>query len=149
MTHPDGYLISDDPARLDLDVIHGYLSGSYWASGISRETVHRSIAGSLPVGAYTSGGEQVGFARAISDRATFAWLADVFVLPQHQGRGLARRMVRVLLDHPELVSLRRWMLATEDAHGVYLPLGFQPLANPEIFMAYRPTGSASRYGASR
>ena len=128
-----GYDISLDPARLQLDVIHGFIAGSYWASGMPRETMARAIANSICVGAYP-GGEQVGFARVVTDRATFAYLADVFVLLDHGGKGLAKAMVQALHDHPELQGLRRWMLATNDAHGVYTALGWQPLAQPELFM---------------
>lgn len=129
----EGYDISLDPARLRLDLIHGFIGQSYWASGMPRETMARAIANSLCVGAYR-GGDQVGFARVVTDRATFAYLADVFVLPEHGGKGLAKAMVQALHDHPELQGLRRWMLATSDAHGVYAALGWQPIAQPELFM---------------
>ncbi len=128
-----GYDISLDPARLQLDVIHGFIAVSYWASGMPRETLARAISNSVCVGAYRDE-EQVGFARVVTDRATFAYLADVFVLPDHGGKGLAKAMVRALHDHPELQGLRRWMLATSDAHGVYAALGWQPIAQPELFM---------------
>lgn len=132
MNVPD-YDIDMDPARLQLDMIHGFIGQSYWARGIPRETMARAIAHSLCVGAYRDGA-QVGFARVVTDRATFAYLADVFVLPGHGGKGLARAMVRALHDHPDLQGLRRWMLATKDAHGVYRALGWQPLTQPELFM---------------
>ena len=107
------YTISDDPARLDFDVIHGFLSGeSYWARGRSRECVERSIENSLPFGVYRADGRQVGFARVVTDRATFAWLADVFILPEERGRGLSKWLVECVLAHPELQNLRRWILAT-------------------------------------
>ncbi len=125
--------ISFDAGALDLDVIHGFLTNSYWAAGIPRETVARAIAGSLCVGAYREG-EQVGFARLVTDRATFAWLADVFVLPEARGQGAARAMVQALMDHPEMQGLRRWLLATLDAHGVYAALGWTPLAQAERFL---------------
>lgn len=128
-----GYDISLDPARLQLDVIHGFIAQSYWASGMPRETLARAIVNSVCVGAYRDG-VQVGFARVVTDRATFAYLADVFVLPDHGGKGLAKKMVQALHDHPELQGLRRWMLATSDAHGVYAALGWQPIAQPELFM---------------
>ncbi|HEY0622410.1 GNAT family N-acetyltransferase [Sphingomonas sp.] len=128
-----GYDISLDRARLQLDVIHGFIARSYWAIGMPRETLARAIANSVCVGAYRDG-EQVGFARVVTDRATFAYLADVFVLPEHGGKGLAKAMVQALQDHPELQGLRRWMLATSDAHGVYAALGWQPIAQPELFM---------------
>lgn len=128
-----GYDISLDPARLQLDAVHGFISTTYWASGMPRETMARAIANSVCVGAYRDG-EQVGFARVVTDRATFAYLADVFVLPDHGGKGLARALVTALHDHPDLQGLRRWMLATNDAHGVYAALGWQPIARPELFM---------------
>jgi GNAT superfamily N-acetyltransferase len=125
--------ISFDTAALDLDVIHGFLTTSYWSPGIPRATVARAIAGSLCVGAYRDGA-QVGFARLVTDRATFAWLADVFVLPEARGLGTGRAMVQALMDHPEMQGLRRWLLATLDAHGVYAALGWTPLARPERFL---------------
>ena len=128
-----GYDINVDPARLQFDVIHRFIGQSYWASGIPRETMARAIANSICVGAYCDT-VQVGFARVVTDRATFAYLADVFVVPDHGGKGLAKAMVHALHDHPELQGLRRWMLATSDAHGVYAALGWQPLAQPDLFM---------------
>jgi GNAT superfamily N-acetyltransferase len=125
--------ISFDTGALDLDVIHGFLTTSYWSPGIPRATVARAIAGSLCVGAYRDGA-QVGFARLVTDRATFAWLADVFVLPEARGLGTGRAMVQALMDHPEMQGLRRWLLATLDAHGVYAALGWTPLARPERFL---------------
>lgn len=131
------YAVSDDPSRLDLGVVHGYLSRSYWAAGIPRETVARSMAGSLCFGIYHGGpaGEgQVGFARVVTDRATFAYLADVFVLEEHRGRGLARWLMEVIVAHPELQGLRRWSLVTRDAHELYRPFGFREVAAPELHM---------------
>ena len=126
--------VSLDPAELQLDVIHGYLAASYWSPGIPLELVAKAIRHSLTVGAYGPDGAQVGFARLVTDYASFGYLSDVFVLEGHQGRGLARRMVRALLDAPDARSLRRIMLATRDAHGVYGALGFEPLDKPEMFM---------------
>jgi GNAT superfamily N-acetyltransferase len=122
--------ISFDTEALDLDTIHGFLTTSYWSPGIPRETVARAIAGSLCVGAYRAG-RQLGFARVVTDRATFAYLADVFVLDEARGQGIGRAMVRALMEHHELQGLRRWFLATLDAHGVYEALGWQPVAHPE------------------
>jgi GNAT superfamily N-acetyltransferase len=127
------FTLSFDPEALDLDVIHGFLTESYWSPGIPRDTVARAVAGSLCVGAYDAG-RQVGFARLVTDRATFAWLADVFVLPEARGQGIARAMVQALMDHPEMQGLRRWLLATLDAHGVYAALGWTPLAHGERFL---------------
>ncbi len=131
--HPD-IEISTDPARLDVDLIHGFLSrSSYWAAGIPRATVARSLAGSLCFGAHAEGA-QIGFARVITDRATFAYLADVFVVEAWRGRGVSKSLVAAVLAHPDLQGLRRFMLATEDAHGLYEQFGFTPLASPERWM---------------
>jgi GNAT superfamily N-acetyltransferase len=133
MVTRDGYDIDDDPARLDMDVVHGFLAGSYWAEGVTRDVVERSVAGSLNLGLY-HGGSQVGFTRAVTDRATFAWVCDVFVLPGHRGRGLGRWIVRTLLAHPDLTGIRRFILATADAHQVYADSGFAPLDDPDRYM---------------
>jgi GNAT superfamily N-acetyltransferase len=130
--HQD-YTLSDDPVRLDLDAIHGFLRHSYWAPGIPRETVARAIANSLCFGVYLDR-EQVGFARLVTDRATFAYLADVFVLEAHRGRGLSRALMELVMSHPEVQGLRRWLLATRDAHGLYRKFGFVDLANPAMFL---------------
>lgn len=129
----DGFTVSCDPGRIDEAVVANFLGGSYWAAGIPAETVRRSIAGSLCF-ALLDGARQVGFARAISDRATVAYLADVFVLPEYRGRGLGKWLVECVLAHPELQGLRRWVLVTRDAHELYRRYGFQPLARPEFFM---------------
>ena len=128
-----GYRLSTDQAEMQVDAIHDFLGTSYWAAGIPYETVARAVANSLCVGAF-HGEAQVGFARVISDRATFAYLADVYVLPAHSGQGLARAMVQRLHDHPDLQGLRRWLLFTRDAHKVYAPLGWAPLADPSLVM---------------
>jgi GNAT superfamily N-acetyltransferase len=144
----DDYTISDDPARLDLDVIHGFLSRSYWSPEIPRETVARAIANSLCFGVYL-GSTQVGFARLVTDRATFAYLADVFVLESHRGRGLSRALMELVLAHPEVQGLRRWLLATRDAHGLYRKFGFVDLANPAVFLTRHDPDvytSAARHG---
>jgi GNAT superfamily N-acetyltransferase len=128
------YVISTDPARLDIATIHEYLSGSaYWAMGRTLEAVRRSIENSLSFGVY-QGGAQVGFARVVTDYATFAWLADVFVLPEFRGRGIGKWLIGVIVEHPRLPGLRRWILATKDAHGLYAQYGFTPLSAPERFM---------------
>ena len=128
------YLISTDRARLDLDAIHSYLSlESYWARGRSRDRVVRGIENSLPFGVYRDGA-QVGFARVVTDYATFAWLADVFVLKEHRGRGLSKWLMEVILGHPELQGFRRWVLATKDAHELYRKFGFIDLHRPERWM---------------
>ncbi|HEX8143433.1 MAG TPA: GNAT family N-acetyltransferase [Pyrinomonadaceae bacterium] len=128
------YSISTDKARLDLQAIHDYLSNtSYWAKGRSAETIERSIENSLAFGIYR-GRELVGFARVITDYATFAWLADVFVLDEARGKGLGKWLVEVILSHPELQGLRRWLLATKDAHELYRRFGFEELKRPERWM---------------
>ena len=129
----DGYLFSNDEARLQVAVIHGFLRECYWAKGIPEEIVRRSIAHSLCFGVY-AGPAQVGFARVITDRATFAYLADVFVLEAHRGRGLAERLLRVILAHPDLQGLRRFLLATRDAHALYAKAGFIALSEPPRWM---------------
>jgi GNAT superfamily N-acetyltransferase len=128
-----GYLISTDKERLNVELVHEFLKDSYWASGIPEEVVRRSIENSLVFGVYT-GDEQVGFARVVTDYATFAYLADVFVLEAHRGRGLAKWMIEIITSHPRLQGLRRWMLATRDAHELYRRYGFAELERPEIFM---------------
>lgn len=137
------YLISTDVALLDLDAIHAYLVRSYWSEGIPKALVARSIAGSLCFGLYLTANEdpaasarplQVGFARIISDRATFAYLCDVYVLEEHRGLGLSKWLLETLSAHPELQGLRRFLLATRDAHGLYTKFGFTPLARPQTFM---------------
>ena len=129
----DRYLVTTDKTRLDLRVIHDFLRKSYWAAGIPIEVVERSIRNSLTFGLFC-GEAQVGFARVVTDRATFAYLADVFVLEGHRGRGLSGWLMETVLSHPELQGLRRWMLATADAHGLYERYGFAALKKPEIFM---------------
>jgi GNAT superfamily N-acetyltransferase len=127
------YLISTDRSGLDLDVVHDFLKRSYWAAGIPDEVVRRSVEGSLAFGVYR-GEEQIGFARVVTDHTTFAYLADVFILEPHRGLGLGRWLTEVILSHPELQGIRRWMLATRDAHGLYREYGFTELELPGIFM---------------
>lgn len=129
----DGYAVSSDASRLQLDVVHRFLKESYWAREIPRETVARSISGSITFGVYR-GDAQVGFARVISDCATFAYVADVFILEEHRGRGLARWMMECILATPELQGLRRWLLVTRDAHALYRGVGFSEVSSPEGFM---------------
>jgi GNAT superfamily N-acetyltransferase len=125
--------VATDPSRLDLDVIHGYLARSYWAHGIPREVVARAMAHSLCFGAF-EGGRQVGFARVVTDRATFAYLCDVFVLESHQGRGVGKRLMAAVMAHPDLQGLRRMALFTRDAHGLYRQFGFGESRFAERFM---------------
>jgi len=130
---PAGYEISCDPARLDVGLIHGWLAQSYWSPGVPRAIVEKAIANSICFGIYAPGG-QVGFGRVVTDRATFAYLADVFVLDAHRGVGLSKQLMAAVVAHPELQGLRRFMLATRDAHGLYAQFGFTPLANPATMM---------------
>jgi len=138
------YSISTDRARLDVKLIHEFLSeSSYWARGRPRETIERSIEHSLCFGVYT-GERQVGFARVITDYATFAWIADVFVVAEFRGRGLALWLGEVMLGHPELRGFRRWVLATKDAHELYRRMGFQELQRPERWMERRDPATVER-----
>jgi GNAT superfamily N-acetyltransferase len=132
-----GYLISDDSRRLDIDAIQGYLTTSYWAEGIPREVVARCVESSLCFGIYAESGQQVGLVRVISDYTTFAYLCDVYVLEPHRGRGLATAAVGFAMAHPRLQNLRRWHLVTRDAHPIYAPFGFEPVAQPERHMEKR------------
>lgn len=131
---PAGYELSFDPGRVDVELVWKTLAGLYWSPGVRREVVEAALAHSVVVGAYTVAGGQVGYARAVTDRATFAWVCDVFVLEGHRGRGLARLMVGALHGHPALGTLRRWLLATADAHGVYEGCGYRVLGRPERWM---------------
>lgn len=135
MALPDGYAVSTDPARIDLDYVHRYLSQeSYWAGAIPRDVVARSVANALSFGLYAPDGAQVGFARVITDKATFAWLADVFIDPGQQGLGLGKGLMDAIVAHPDLQGLRRFMLVTADAHGLYERYGFTAVENPERLM---------------
>jgi GNAT superfamily N-acetyltransferase len=127
------YELITDPARLDVAAIHAFLSKTYWSPGVPRHIVQRAIDNSLCFGVLFEG-QQVAFARLVTDRATFAYLADVYVLEEHRGRGLSRRMMEAIKAHPELQGLRRMMLATRDAHGLYAKFGFKPLAAPGRLM---------------
>jgi len=131
------YTITDEHAALDMALIHDYLRGSYWAKGIPREIVTRAVENSLCFGLFHNG-KQIGFGRVVTDRATFAYLADVFVIDSYRGRGLGKWLISCVLEHPELQGLRRWLLATLDAHGLYRQYGFVPLLNPDRFMEINP-----------
>ena len=135
----DSYVISTDRSLLDVPFIHQWLSReSYWATGRSLDVVRRSIEHSLSFGVYQMEREtpthQVGFARVVTDYATFAWVADVFVLPEHRGKGLAKWLMDVIVSHPKLQGFRRWVLSTKDAHGLYEQHGFRSLHRPERWM---------------
>ncbi|MGH8319429.1 MAG: GNAT family N-acetyltransferase [Steroidobacteraceae bacterium] len=132
--HAGSYTISDDPAQLDLHAIHAYLNRAYWSAGIPFEVVERAVHGSLCIGAYDRSGAQVGLARFISDYATFCYVSDVYVLETHRGQGLSKAMLGMAMDHPLLQGLRRWSLATADAHELYSQFGFVGIAQPERHM---------------
>lgn len=143
--HDGDYTISTDPARIDVGMVHHFLTNSYWANGIPRRIVERSIAGSYAFGIYERAGtrsdasereRQVGFARVITDAATFAYLADVFVLPQYRGRGLSKWLLRCILAHSDLQGMRTWLLATGDAHGLYRQFGFRGVVELDRHEAY-------------
>lgn len=136
-TQQDGYTISTDKARLDVTAIYAYLTNdSYWSHGIPRPIVERGIQGALCFGVY-QGDQQVGFARVITDYTTFAYLLDVFILGPYRSRGLGKWLVKTILAHPELQTIRNWMLSTSDAQGLYARFGFTPLEHPEHVMARR------------
>ncbi len=144
-----GYSISTDPGLLNVSMIHRYLSEeSYWAKQIPLSVVERSVANSFCFGVYHQN-EQVGFARLVTDKATFAYLADVFILPEHRGKGLSKWLVQTIHAHPDLQGLRRWVLATRDAHGLYAQFGWKPLPeeivprfmqlhNPDVYQSVPP-----------
>jgi ribosomal protein S18 acetylase RimI-like enzyme len=146
----DSFLYSDDPSLLDMDVIHGFLSTCYWSPGIPRATLARAIAHSLCFGVYDlsdQGPRQVGFARVVSDRATYAYLCDVFVVESFRGRGLSKRLVAHLMSHPDLQGLRRFALLTRDAQGLYERFGFKVHAGATSYMEVVDTGIYLRAAA--
>jgi GNAT superfamily N-acetyltransferase len=127
------YLISTDRSLLNIDAIHAFLTNSYWANGVPRDVVAASIENSLSFGLHVNG-RQIGFARVVSDCATLAYLADVYVEEPYRGQGLSKLLMRAVLDHPDLRGLRRWILGTADAHALYEQFGFVPLVKPERWM---------------
>ena len=129
----DTYEITTDKARLDVAAVHAFLSNAYWCAGIPRSVVERAIANSLCFGVFHDN-RQVGFARVVTDKATFAYVADVYILPEHRRQGLAQRLIRQLVRHPDLQGLRRMLLATRDAHGLYAKFGFKAIAAPDRLM---------------
>jgi GNAT superfamily N-acetyltransferase len=138
-THRDNLTISTDPSRLDLDAIADMLSRSYWAKGRTREVIARYVQYSLVFGIYdnapgVSTVRQIGFARVISDYTTFAWLCDVIIHEDYRGQGIGKWLMETILSHPDLLGLRRFLLATRDAHGLYSQYGFTPLNNPQNWM---------------
>jgi len=140
----DRFKISTDPSLLDISLIHDYLANqSYWAPGIPMEIVRKSVENSLCFGLYEDG-QQIGFARVVTDRATFAWLGDVFVVETYRGRGLSKWLLECIVTHPELQDLRRFLLGTRDAHGLYQQYGFMPLSSPERFLEIHRPGIYER-----
>jgi GNAT superfamily N-acetyltransferase len=129
----DNYEISTDPERLDLEAICSFLERSYWANTRPRQVIERSLQNSLCFGLY-NGDQQIGFARVVTDYATFAWLCDVFIHEDYRGQGLGKRLMSAVVSHPDLQGLRRWMLATRDAHGLYRQYGFRELKAAERWM---------------
>ena len=129
----DGFTISTEKEKLDIDLIHSFLTRSYWAEGISKEIIGRSVEGALCFGVFENE-KQVGFARMITDRATFAYLADVFIIEEYRGRGLSKWLMEVIMSHPDLQGLRRMVLVTRDAHELYKKFGFTPLNNVDRWM---------------
>ena len=138
----EGFVITTDPARLDPDAIYAYLSRVYWANTRSRDAVERSLKNSLCFGLY-EGASQIGLARVISDYATFAYVCDVYVLEAYQGNGLGTWLMKMVMAHPDLQGLRRWLLATRDAHGLYRKAGFRLLESPERWMEILTTAPSS------
>ena len=132
-TKKDNFTISTDPSRLDVDAIVDMLTRAYWAKGRPREHTERALANSLVFGIY-DGNKQIGIARVVSDYATFAWLCDVFIHEDYRARGLGKWLMQTITSHPNLQGLRRWLLATHDAHGLYKQYGFTPLENPHNWM---------------
>ncbi len=132
-THREQFTISTDPARLDVDAIAGMLTRAYWAKGRTHDVIARYLQHSLTFGLYDAD-RQIGLARVVSDYTTFAWLCDVFIHEDYRGHGLGKWLMQTIHDHPDLKGLRRWLLATRDAHGLYEQFGWTPLANPERWM---------------
>jgi GNAT superfamily N-acetyltransferase len=145
MTNNGNFSICTDKSKLDIDYIHGVLSKMYWSENIPKETVQRSINGSFCFAVYDEE-KQIGFARVITDCSTFGYLGDVFIDEAYRGRGLGKWLIQTILAHPDLQGLRRWLLATRDAHSLYASVGFTKLTNPERFMQihqpaiYKATG---------
>ena len=133
MPEQDKIFISTDRSLLDMNIIYQFLSGSYWAKGRPREIVKKSVDNSLCFGVYNER-KQIGFARVVTDFATFAWIADVFILEEYRGKGYSKKLLQTILGFPTLQDMKRWILATKDAHELYRKFGFQPLNKPEHFM---------------
>lgn len=139
----NNYLISTDKNKIDIGYVHGVLSQTYWSPGVAINVVKKAMKGSLCFGVYSLN-KQIGYARLVNDKATFGYLADVFIDKKYQGKGLAKWLVEMILAHPDVKGLRSILLATRDAHGLYKKRGFIPVTNPERFMVYNPTGYKSK-----
>jgi len=129
-----GYIISSKQADMDITVIHRFSSKSYWAKNIPINTMQKALDNSLCFGVFTEQGEQIGFARMVTDKATFAYLADVFILEEYRGKGLSKWLIQTIIAHPDLQGIRRMTLATSDAHSLYKQFGFEALSSPQLFM---------------
>ena len=147
-TLPDGNQIDTNRDKLDIDVIWQFLRDAYWCRGISAQVIERSIRHSQCFGVYHRG-KQVGFGRVVTDYATFGYIADVFVLPEHRGRGLSKALMESILTHPELQGFRRWQLGTRDAHGLYAQFGFAAPAHPDRHMEKTDLGIYLRTQSAR
>jgi len=134
------FTISTDKSKINIDYVHEFLSNSYWSPGVPLETVKKAMENSLCFGVYNNNNKQFGYARMITDYATFAYMADVFIDEKFRGKGLGKWLVEVMMAHPALQGLRRVMLATKDAHKLYEQCGFTSISNPERYMVYNPTG---------
>ena len=132
------FKISTDKSKLNFNVIYNFIANSYWAKGIPNSVMQKAIDNSMCFGVYSADNEQVGFARVVTDNATFAYLADVFITPDLQGNGLSKLLIKTIVEHPELQGLRRFLLATSDAHGLYAQYGFKPIDNPALLMQINP-----------
>lgn len=132
------FTISTDKNKIDLNYVHEFLSHSYWSPGIVMHVVKKAMEGSLSFGIYNSNNSQIGYGRVITDTATFAYLADIFIDENYRGRGLGKWLVKIMLEHPDLQGLRRIILATKDAHKVYEQCGFTSITNAERYMVYNP-----------
>jgi GNAT superfamily N-acetyltransferase len=145
----DGYDISTDKERLDVAMIHDFLSNrSYWAKGIPLEVVRRSIEHALCFGVYHADA-QVGFARVVTDFSTIAYIGDLFILEQHRGKGLGKRLVKTIMEHPGLQGLRLWLLGTQDAHGLYEKFGFRKLGETPLLERFMVIRDPDAYGAAK
>jgi GNAT superfamily N-acetyltransferase len=144
VARPDGFVVTDDRARIDIPRVHRWLSQeSYWAAGSTLDVVTRSIQGSISLGCFATDGEQVGITRLITDGAVFALISDVFVASAYRGRGLGKLLVQSAVEHPEVRGVRRMLLATSDAHELYRQFGFGELSNPERWMEMRPSSTSA------